>query len=458
MAQDEKDADFGRALEDFERNEDRRSGRRQERAPLIRQEEPPDPGRPREYQRPAEEEDFGAALAAFDAMQPAPSRDQPQRRKPPQKGEVVGGRLLSIDLETTFVDIGGKAEATMSTADLADSDGVLLYKVGDEIQAEVVGRDEDTGGLRLRPAGGGGKGDPRGPLHVGDLVEGSITAVNKGGVDVDLKGRRAFCPISQLSDRFVEDATEMVGQKLQFEVTRYEEGRGRSAANIVISRKALLVREKEAKAEVTRARLEVGAVLTGTVSSLADYGAFVDLGGLDGMVHVSEISHQRVEHPKEVLTAGQQVQVRVEKIERRRDGKVRIALSMKSLERDPWLDSLTKWAEGTVAEGKIRRLESFGAFVELEPGLEGLIHISELGSGRRINHPREVVQAGQTLSVKVLSLDPEKQRISLAPVHDGEAPESGRAVQELLEKSQKSGGDFGAMAHFFKKKGNQGDR
>lgn len=451
MAKDEQNADFGRILEDFERDEDRRSGRRQQRAPLIRQEEPAEPGRPREYQRPTEEEDFAAALAAFDAETSAPSRSQaqPQRAKPPQKGESVTGRLLSIDLETSFVDIGGKAEAVVSTADLADSDGVLLYKVGDEIQAQVVGRDEGTGSLRLRPAGG--QGDPRGPLHVGDVVEGTVTAVNKGGVDVDLKGRRAFCPISQLSDRFVEDAGEMVGQKLKFEVTRYEEGRGRSAANIVISRKALLVREKEAKAEATRARLEVGAVLTGTVSSLADYGAFVDLGGLDGMVHVSEISHQRVSHPKDILTPGQQVQVKVEKIERRRDGKDRIALSMKSLERDPWLDSMTKWAEGTVAEGQIRRLESFGAFVELEPGVEGLIHISELGSGRRINHPREVVQPGQTLAVKVLSLDVQKQRIGLAPVHDGEAQENDPGVRELLENSQKSGGEFGAMAHFFKK-------
>ena len=246
------DADFGRVLEDFERDEDRRSGRKQNRGQIIRQKEPDEPGRPREYQHPAEEEDFAAALAAFEADRPTPAgrqEQQPSRKKPLQPGDLVRGTVLSIDLETSFVDIGGKAEAVISTEDLADSDGVLLYKAGDSIQAEVVGRDEGTGSLRLRPQGGG-KGDPRGPLTPGDVVEGTVSELNKGGLDIDLKGRRAFCPISQISDRFVEDASEFVGRKLKFEVTRYEEGRGRHA-NIVVSRKALLNREKEARAAVT---------------------------------------------------------------------------------------------------------------------------------------------------------------------------------------------------------------
>ena len=449
MAQDDQGKDFGRILQDFEEDQDRRSGRRQKRGPLIRREEPKDPGSPKVYQRPTEEEDFASALAAFDAERAPRKEAEAARRRPIQKGDTVHGTILSVDLEMSFVDMGGKAEAVVATADLADSDGVLLYKAGDAIQAEVVGRDPESGGWRLRPAGG--QGDPRGPLTPGDVVEGTVTELNKGGVEVDLKGRRAFCPISQLADRFVEDASEFVGQKLSFEVTRYEEGRGRSA-NIVISRKALLKREKEARAEITRASLEVGAVLTGTVSSLADYGAFIDLGGLDGMVHISELSHHRVAHPKDMLTVGQQVQVRVEKIERRRDGRDRIALSMKSLERDPWLDSMNRWAEGTTGEGKVMRLESFGAFVELEPGLEGLVHISELGAGRRINHPREVLKAGQSLAVKVLSLDAQKKRISLAPVHDADVPESGPSVRELLESRRENSEGFGSMADFFKKK------
>lgn len=456
MSDIKPDPDFGRILEDFERGEDRRSGRPQERGRLIRQKEPDEPGRPTSYEHPTEEEDFAAALAAFESERPSPAAKPRQAKKPPQPGDVVQGTLLSIDLETSFIDIGGKAEAVIATADLADSDGVLLYKAGDPIQAEVVGRDEGTGSLRLRPQGGG-KGDPRGPLTPGDVVEGTVAELNKGGLDIDLKGRRAFCPISQIADRFVEDASEFVGRKLKFEVTRYEEGRGRHA-NIVVSRKALLVREKEARAAVTRASLEPGAVVTGTVTSLADYGAFIDLGGLDGLVHVSEISYHRVGHPKEVLTEGQQVQVKIEKIERRKDGRDRISLSMKSLERDPWLDAVGKWKEDTVTQGLVRRLESFGAFVELEPGVEGLVHISELGAGRRLSHPREVLQPGQQLAVKVLNLDPAKKRISLSAVDPEELIE-GPSLEEIMREKQGPGGGsgFGAMAHFFQKGGKKSD-
>lgn len=456
-SQDEKD--FGRILTEFEYDQDRLTGRKQDRGQLIRQEENKGKEPPREYQRPTEEEDFGAALAAFESGRPAADAP-PRRERPPKVGETVSGVLLSIDLETSFVDIGAKAEAVIATANLADSDGVLLYKAGDAIEAVVTGRDEGTGGLRLRPKSGG-VGDPRGPLNPGDVLEGTVTELNKGGLDVDLKGRRAFCPISQISDRFVEDATEFLGQKLKFEVTRYEPGRGRQD-NIVVSRKALLKRENEARAAATRAELEPGAVLMGTVSSLADYGAFVDLGGLDGMVHVSEISRRRIRHPKDVLTPGQQVKVRVEKVERRPDGKDRIALSMKSLERDPWLDSVANWPEGTVAQGTVRRLEAFGAFIELEPGIEGLAHISELGKGRRIHHPREVLSVEQTLAVKVLSLDPIKKRIALTPAEDEPNPEEAASIRELLSSqndgaSSKGDQGFGALAHFFKKRETKGE-
>lgn len=447
--------DFGRVLEDFERQQDVRRGERKKRDPVIRQEPAPDPGPERRYQAPAEEEDFAAALAAFDQEQAATSPTAiASAERVPEPGAIVRGTLLSLDLETAFVDLGAKAEALVRTVDLADEDGVLMYKAGDRLEAEVVGPDPETGALLLRPLGPGGKAkaDPRQALKAGDVVDGTVTEVNKGGVQVDLAGRRAFCPISQLDDKYVEDAQAYVGRKLRFEITRYEEGRGRSSnANIVLSRRQLLEAEKKAKAEAVRATLEVGAVVEGTVTAIADYGAFVDLGGLEGLLHVSELSHQRVGHPSELVSQGQVIEVRITKLEKGKDGRDRVSLSRKALERDPWLDAMSKWGVGATTEGKVMRLESFGAFVELQPGIEGLLPIGELGSGRHLNHPREVLEKGQTLTVRVLSLDPERRRISLAPVSEAELIEAEPSVKEALERHKKEGGGFGAMAHFFEK-------
>ena len=204
---------------------------------------------------------------------------------------------------------------------------------------------------------------------------------------MQVAGARAFCPISQIDARHVEDASVWVGQKLAFRITRYESA-GKGRENIVLSRRALLEEEKRVRATELQGRLTVGAVLPGTVTTLKEYGAFVDLGGVEGMLHISEIGFSRIAHPKDVLAVGQQLTVQILKIERvdqagdpRRHDK--ISLSLKALEGDPWSDAVRRFPEGLTLPGTVARVEVFGAFVEIAPGIEGLVHVSEMGGGHR---------------------------------------------------------------------------
>ncbi|MEO1367574.1 MAG: S1 RNA-binding domain-containing protein, partial [Acidobacteriota bacterium] len=377
------------------------------------------------------------ALAAFDA-------EKGGGAKPLAPGDKVEGTIVTLNLDTALVDLGAKAEGVVDTDLLTDDDGVLLHKSGDRVRFEVVGR-SPGGALRLRPAG---LGVAHQHLEGGDLVEGEITGINKGGAEVKLKGgRRAFCPFSQLADHRVDDAEAMVGQKHRFLVKSAGE------RDVVVSRRALLEREKAERADIRRAELQVGAVVKGQVSAVEDYGVFVDLGDIEGLVHVSELSHQRVEDPRSYLKVGQTVEVKITRLERRADGRDRISLSRKALERDPWIDAHQRFVEGRILEGTVRRLESFGAFVELEPGIEGLVHISELGGGRRLNHPREVLDIGQGLAVRVLNLDATKKRIALAAAERAEVDAAEPSVRELLEAHRgEKGGGFGTLAAALRKK------
>jgi small subunit ribosomal protein S1 len=204
-----------------------------------------------------------------------------------------------------------------------------------------------------------------------------------------------------------------VGEHLSFYITRYEGGRH---SNLVLSRRELLAEEQQALAESTRDRLEVGAVLPGTVTSLKEYGAFVDLGGIEGMVHISELSFGRVQHPQEVLSIGQQVEVAVLRIEKTDNPKhpEKIALSIRALSPDPWQDAAQQFPVDSRVKGTVTRLQPFGAFVELAPGIEGMVHVSELGADRRVGHPHEVLNLGDEVEARVLSVDLEKRRIALS--------------------------------------------
>lgn len=446
--------DFGAVLERYERQTEPPMGPKAEpRGKLFRIGDAPPPTPAARYDKPRVDEDFAGALADFEKERgPAAA---PQGAGGFTPGQTVRGSIVSFDLETAFIDLGMKATAELSTLELTSGDGELLYKVGDEIDGEVVGFDRATGVPRLRllgrahhqPSGDARKTAPA-ALEVGQTVQGFITGTNKGGVEVEVGTRRGFCPISQLADHRVEDATPFVGQRFSFQITRIEEG-GR---NLVLSRRALLEAEKAESAAITLAGLSVGAVLRGRITAMAEYGVFVELGGgLEGLVHVSELSFQRLAHPQEKVAVGQILEVKVQKIEKGKDGRDRISLSHKALGRDPWLEAQHRFREGSLLRGTVRRLDSFGAFVELEPGVEGLVHISELGRGRHINHPREVLKVGQELDVQVKGLDAVKRRISLSPLEAGEGVDSAEDVRRHLAESEKTTAGFGAMAAFFSK-------
>ena len=380
----------------------------------------------------APDEDFASMLAEYDRAHAGPGGKQ---KRGPRPGDTVRGRIVSTSGDSAFIDLGGKAEGILDHTGLRDAEGVLTVQVGDEIEARVVGAEEGQVVLR-RVLGHGQKAhaELQQAFELGVPVEGLVSAVNKGGLEVQVGGARAFCPISQIDLRHVEDGGAFIGQRLQFRVTRFESsGKGRD--NIVLSRRALLEEEQRTRAAVTQKRLQPGAVMAGVVTTIKDYGAFVDIGGIEGMLHVSELGFSRVAHPRDVLAVGQAIEVQVLKIEKSDDPRKRdkVSLSLKSLEQDPWMTVRERFPEGKTVAGTVARVESFGAFVELAPGIEGLVHVSEMGGNR--NAPaRTLARVGDKVDVRVQGVDADKRRISLsmeaAPDGGDEVPEAGRAPQK----------------------------
>lgn len=400
-----------------------------------------------------DDDDFGAILAAFEAQQQGTSPE----RKAVRVGDTAKGTVVSVTEESVFVELGGKAQGAIATLELRDDAGEVKVAVGDEIEALVAGVDPDSGLYELRvKTGRGGRGSAGSQAGLAEIaqahthqmpVEGSVQEVVKGGVSVLVAGVRAFCPISQLDLRFVADPAVFVGQRLTFRVTKFEE-RGGRGADVVLSRRALLEEEQRERAAVTRATLRPGARLVGTVTSLASYGAFVDLGGLEGLIHVSELSHSRVDHPEQLVAVGQELEVEVLRIEPGKEGKgERVSLSRKALLDDPWKAVAGSLAIGSRVQGTVVRLQPFGAFIEIAPGVDGLLHISELATEKRIQHPKEVLQVGDSIQVLVREIDLDKKRVSLVRARDeGGASEADRAA----ERGRGEEG-FGSMGNFFSK-------
>lgn len=386
--------------------------------------------------------DFAAILEAFEKQQAGTGTATPAK-KGLGVGDKVSAKIVSFGESSAFVDLGGKAEGVIPLDQVTDDDGRRTVEIGATVDGVVASIADDVVVLKVRAGRG-----PAAPEEIrqayahGLPVDGTVQAVVKGGVEVTVSGLRAFCPVSQLDLRYVEDPASYIGQKLVFRITRYEEGRGRP--NLVLSRRVLLEEEAAAKAAEARARIEVGKVVRGKVTSLATYGAFIDLGGIEGMIHVSELGHGRVADPKDVLQIGDEVEVQVKSIGAPdAKGRERIALSRRALAKDPWNDEAAKLHAGARRTGKVARLETFGAFVELAPGVDGLLHVSELaGLGKReIRHPRDVLKVGQTIDVTVLSVAPETRRIALALVRPGQDDEAAAVASGAAQ----SGGSFGAL-------------
>ena len=390
-------------------------------------------------------EDFASLFGEFEKQQ------HQSKSLEPQVGDKVKGTVVSIVGDEIFVDLGAKTEGIVEKEEFIDEEGNLTVSVGDRIQILVSGKDEATGALMLgsqharRMHGIDGLREAYDNQHP---VEGLVTGTTKGGLEIEMSGVRAFCPASQIDNSFVEDLETFVGERLAFRITKIEGGRH---PNLVVSRRVLLEEEQQAKAVETRAQLEVGAVMKGTVSSLKDFGAFIDLGGIEGMVHVSELSFGRVAHPSEILSVGQQVEVSVLKIEQTDNPKhpERIGLSIRALEKDPWRDVEVDYPVGAMVKGTVIRLQPFGAFIELAPGVDGLVHISELGAGRRVSHPQEVLNVGDQVEAKVLSVDMDKHRIGLSLATAQQKGEEEEAKPEVnladYTKPKKSFGTLGDL-------------
>jgi small subunit ribosomal protein S1 len=355
-------------------------------------------------------EDFEALLGQFERQHAS------KAKRPPQVGDLVHGTVASIGREHVYVNLGTKADAIIDIQEVTDADGNLTLGIGDPVDMAISAIDTDSGTLLLGSRHGRRMHGAAGLEQAFEQhlpVEGQVTGVTKGGIEVEIAGVRAFCPASQISLQFVEDLSVYVGQRLAFRITKFEGGK---TPNLVVSRRELLEEERKAKAVELRAKLTPGAVLPGTVTSLQSYGAFVDLGGVEGMVHISELAFQRVRHPSDLLSVGQQVEVAVLRVDQTDNPRhpEKIALSLRALAKNPWADADRQFPVGAWVKGRITRVQAFGAFVELAAGIEGMVHISELGAGRRVSHPNEVLNAGDEVEATVLSVDLDKRRIALS--------------------------------------------
>lgn len=327
-----------------------------------------------------------------------------------RRGERVMATVVEITGDTVFVDFGGRGEGAVDAGELTDDDGNLTVDKGDTIELQVAQMGPEgvilTRGLKLK--GAEAKEALQEAQAAGIPVEGTVTGVNPGGFDVDLGGVRAFCPVSQIDLNYVTEPQAMVGIKDNFRVIEY----GEQGRRIVVSRRAILSELAESARRELEARLEPGVVLPGQVTRLEPFGAFVDLGGLEGLIHISELSRRRVGHPQEILSPGQEVEVAILRVETDDRNRLKVGLSLRALEPDPWEAGLD-FAEGDVVTGTVRRLQPFGAFVEVAPGVDGLVHISEI-SFDRIRNPGQVLTEDQEVQVRVLSIDRGAHRISLS--------------------------------------------
>jgi len=337
---------------------------------------------------------------------------------------VRRGRVVSIQGDDLFVNMGGRSEGVLPADQFSDEP---LPAIGDLVEVVISGYDASEGLLRLSRQGAVLAAAWE-TLQEGQVVEGRVTGHNKGGLEVDVQGIRAFMPVSQIERFRVDDLTQYVNQKLRCCVSEVNHADN----NVVLSRRDLLDAEAEAAAKELRGKLAEGKIVTGTVRSIMPYGAFVDIGGVDGLLHVSDMSHARVDKPEDIVHEGQTVEVMILKIDTESN---RISLGLKQTQADPWLGAEQKWPVDSVVGGRVTRLADFGAFFELEPGVEGLIPIGEITFERRINHPSEVIAEGDAVRVRVLSVDPEKKRISLSLKRAGDDPWMGAAGRWPVEST-----------------------
>jgi small subunit ribosomal protein S1 len=348
--------------------------------------------------------DFAAALANFDREQAAETAAAANLTT---EEVIVTGTVVKITDKHVVVDIGLKSEGLIPLEQVLDATGVSKFNAGDTVEV-VVEREEAEGGYLVSY-------DKAQRLKVWDKLEqaandkvpvkGMVLSRVKGGLTVDI-GIKAFLPGSQVEVRPVRNLDGYIGTEIEVRVIKLNKKRG----NVVISRKELLEEDQNAKKAVTLATLEEGSILTGTVKNLTDYGAFVDMGGLDGLLHITDMSWGRLTHPRDLVNVGDEIQVKVLKFDK---DKQRVSLGFKQLTPDPWLDATERYPIGAQVRGRVLSVTDYGAFIELEQGIEGLVHVSEMTWSKRMKHPSKMVKPGDEVDTIILSVNPNDRRISL---------------------------------------------
>jgi small subunit ribosomal protein S1 len=360
-------------------------------------------------------------------------------------GDRIRGPIISVGKESLFVDTGTKIDGVVDKAELLDENGHLPYKEGDTLELYVVSIRGDEIRLSKAMTGAGSINAIEEAFRNAIPVEGKVKSQIKGGYQVDIMQKRAFCPISQMDLKFQENPEEHVGKTYQFLITQFEE----KGKNIVLSRRDLLKKEQEKALKKFIEGLKVGDQVPGRVTRLMPYGAFVELfPGLEGMVHLSEISWSRVEKAEDVLAPQSPVTVKVLGIEPgQKPGSFKISLSVKQVTSDPWESAGEKFRIGEKVKGKVTRCTKFGAFVEISPGVEGLVHLSEMSYRKRVTRPEEVVKAGDLVPVVIKEMDLGKRRISLS-IKDAEGDpwidveeryREGQMIEGVVEKKERFG-------------------
>ena len=350
----------------------------------------------------------------------------------PSRGDIIKGTVIQVQDDEVMVDVGGKSEGIIPLREMSLKDvnsAKELANVGDEIEVMVLKWDDDGSILLSKKKVDGQKVLDKlsEDFNAGSIIEGTVTGTVKGGLLVDV-GMVAFLPASHVEDGYVKNLEQYIGKTLQFKIIEFNRNK-RRGSQIVLSRKELVAEEKNRLKKEFWENIEEGQTRPGRVKRIVDYGAFIDLGGYEGLLHVSEMEHRRVEHPSDILNEGDEIDVYILALDHEKE---RVSLSRKKLLKSPWEIAQEKYHEGDIVEGTVVRIAPFGAFVELDPGVDGLVHISQMAN-YRVEKPEDVVSVNEQINIKIISIDPEDKRIGLS-IKQVQEEEEATEVQQYLEE------------------------
>jgi len=365
--------------------------------------ERPNEGPTRQENPPKMSEDFASVLESFEAEQATAAAEAAT------DDNVIRGTVINITDKFVAVDIGNKSDGMVPIAEVTDREGKVKVQPGDALDVVVQGRNHEEGYVMLsheKAVRNKVWDDVEKAYNEKQNIKAFVIDRVKGGLNVDIHGVKAFMPGSQVDARPTHNLDAYKGQEIEVRIVKLNKKRG----NVVVSRKAILDEEISEKRAKTLEHLEEGAVLTGTVKNLTDYGAFVDLGGIDGLLHITDMSWGRLTHPRDLVHVGDEIHVKVLKFDKE---KQRVSLGFKQLTPDPWLDATERYPVGAGVKGRVLSTTDYGAFIELEQGIEGLVHVSEMSWSKRTKHPSKIVTVGQEVECVVLNVNPTERRISL---------------------------------------------